>query len=461
MIKTRKADASMIHFLIGLILVLMAIFVFSRLIYSCMKGPDNSLKSFTELGEKLDAWNSDLQERDSHFLCLDNNELLLFFDNNTDNFVLFRRYDERFKYSDFDKSAYFLHHEKYSYDYFSSKADAYFVFNKPPACGNIACMVLCEDPINSRYERLEFSLDNKTRNLYDEKANIFFIRCGTKSSVKKLEKINKIYRKPYFLPPLYEVMTPEMKIKSGVAEAKTKVAVSFWQALVERGNWIRLEKAQKKFPTSKLEHMYDFALISGVLLQSSYFYVAYEQGTDESLLFSNAPLYLSERKDEEGTKLFQVFNRHYIYLVPYGNDLVICYEPPCLSSKDEIYIKWKSALDQCVDSSDCDVLNSKISTYFKNNKNEEVVFSRAYHELEIGLGEDSFVFEHHPDMMIVPSDNNPFRVNKVSLKHDYDAVNNIKIEANTKEYSLLKLSSQTKENKTELRFLVDEYEEQD
>lgn len=461
MLKSRRAAASMLQFLIGLILAVMVIFFFSRLIYSCLKTGVQSEESFQKLADEIERLSTSSQTRaEPVFINLDKKEFLLFFDNGTQNMVLFIRHENSFDYSDFDKGPFLFSDEDYSYDYFLEKSDSVLVFKKPKECGNQSCTVLCRDAKIARLPVLEFKLQkDDVKKISSPDKKLFMLACGN-TFIRNTKAVAKYHRKPFYIMPPSKITRTAAKIRRALPSSN-KIPVILLQEYFEISDYIPLEDAIEKYPASEIKG-YSVALISGAFLQGGNFYIPKMKDGTYKLVFSNDPLYLSEAKEEGWTDLFWPIKQTYVQLHPYGDDMMICYMHPCITLIEEVFINWEKNIDVCLESpKDCVGLSATIKNEAEKDK---ILLKRDNNVQVLVLGEQEFPLDKDIDMALLfekdDGTEETIAVTELSLEYDYDAaVNKVRLEAGGKKYSFTGMSSDKEGGKPRLKFLVRQYKE--
>jgi hypothetical protein len=374
---SKKGDQTVVQFLIGLILVCIVIYTFSRLISSCLKPEDRSSKTFQALADKiaLDTENLTGVQKDvaPTFTNIAKDEVLLFFDKGENYSVYFPAKSDLSL-----KENFFTYHEQpvaYLYDMLSQDSkdwlanrniivtvstDMIYAFKKPTGCDDSACMVLCKEKdlrttVYSSYQ-IRFSDYEVTL------PKPVVVSCSNPKQLRTFDNIGKFYRKPFFTYGTY-------------FDGDKKKDYFFGRGL---------------FNTDELGKYYNSVLSPGAFFSSKFFCIAEssesgDKSPQESidaigrwigkLSFNCVPsgdvtrdssqdiISVSEHKDSEWQNI-TLIQGQYIFTQAFNNNVALCYSPPCLSLADEMYINWGSHLDGCFqDVTKCPLLNDDIVRY--------------------------------------------------------------------------------------------------
>jgi len=451
MITSRRAVASMLQFMIGLILAIMVILFFSKLIYSCLKPEDKSSKTFQELAQRIEnlSQNSELQkELNPMFINIGSDELMLFFDKE-ENYSVYLKGD-----LNLDSTDLFFNYREQPLNYFKDKQNleawGIYVFKKPTSCGESACMVLCP---RTGFDIIFYkNLDVKFSDYEVKLQDAFLAFCSQPKQLRVLDKVNKFYRKPY-----YGECRSSNVVTGGAIVMRRSSLTPFPPPLIKKPEAVTLR--------------FNRVILPGAFLRTSCFAPISRPAKDltkdldkfgkSEFKFSFASRdYVSEYKDGYWDNI-TVLPNQYLYIQAFNNNIVLCYSPPCLSMADEFYINLNNYIGTCLASSkDC----ASLAVVLEKQAEDKVLFRTRMNNLTVIIGEQGFVFNKNLDLVILfekdDGTEESISVTELSLEYDYDAaVKQVRLEAGGKKYSFIGMSSDKEDSKSRLKFLVRQYKE--
>lgn len=450
LLKSKRGDRSMIEFLIGLILVCMVIFFFSKMIYSCVGPQDMSSKTFPLLADKIESsvekTAADLsiqKDLEPTYTYIQSDEILLFFDKGENYSVyipgksdlslkdIFFNYTEKpasHYYSQLDSSArQWIERDEVvlALDNGISRGFMY-AFKKPSSCESSSCMVLCAQ------KNLKGTLFSSRELIFSDYSvslpKLYLLYCSNPKQLKAFDKINKFYRKPFYL---HETVVNK------------KANPDSFNSVVSPGAFL----SSKFFcPDKSPESGGKFPGESLVTVGKWEGGISFKCAEDKQNQLS-----VSEYKDSEWGDV-SLLTGQYIYTQAFNDNVVLCYSPPCLSQTDELYINWGNHVDSCFSSPDkCTLLSSDIERYASNKK---VVFKEDTGILNIKQGDYDFTYSMQGfqstktlgfEVELEKDDGSkePYSVNELSLEYDEDAVvKKIRLDADGKQFSFIGVTSE-------------------
>jgi len=348
----RKGTEHEFRFLFGIIIAAVVIFAFARCTIGFLKGSDASLETFNALGNVIDdlqAKTSSETQTVSQMVHIEPGQPWYFFDKGTDYAVaVYTNINlDEFKTINFD--IFGISGTHYDLKYFLKKKTycasigGVYVYSKPKACGDDACMVICKQPRIKARDVATIKLPEPTGTLNLEWP-LSLVDCES-AEVKTFKSVEHFYRKPAFVQTYY-------------ASAPTPCAstVAFTPGAV-------LETFQFIGHLITLQHNYDFDK------------PAYETTTPDP---DRVRLVITEYSDGTSFKERKLMDSDVIYIQSFNKKILICYTYPCLTSREEFYLLWlNNIFGPCWDEGKCSALEERILSIPKTSAKQELTFERV------------------------------------------------------------------------------------
>ncbi|KYK25736.1 hypothetical protein AYK26_01840 [Euryarchaeota archaeon SM23-78] len=448
----RKAQenptASTYLVVVGIVIAILVAIALIGPIAEWLKPKDKSLESFNSLADRIEELSKTSGQADAEtiFIHLNQDELLLFFDKGANSTI--RITDNSGLEKDFVifKKDVILEEKV--------RSNAYVLFEKPTSCSEDACMVLCRSFDTYKPFNTPKYLSQKADYLKDNPEPRNVLRCMQVVGIRNFPNIRYFHRKPFAL------FTNPNSIKE-LIEASELIAA-------EMGAGYLHEKDITKVKESYIFYLKGLTLFS-ITDQFTYEYV--DRGAHKkaelslSVLKGSKPV-LVERIDNEYLGYVYLILDNYIYVQPYGKDIVFCYKPPCISSGDEVYLGWMNFVDACLGSQECDGLESHINFYADLMK---YTFTTENNELNINYesklgGDFTLPFDWDVDIYVKKTfdDKKEFSTNSVFIEKVKVSTGErfLKLTADNNDYLFFDIASvkASDTSKARLVFKVNEWE---
>ncbi|MBN2052291.1 hypothetical protein JW756_02200 [Candidatus Woesearchaeota archaeon] len=384
--KKGGAETSSYLVAIGAVIGVLVLFTIGYAVAPLLKPKDVSLERFNKLADQIEAMSQSGAQGESEavLMHLSQNELILFFDNNTNSSVLLAYCGEIDPTSNFDiqnRDSRF----KQIIDESSWEAIYQPIFIKPTSCGNKACMILCRSFELYKPSNIAQFINDKV-NYLDAVRDIDFTAalCTGVAATRTFSNITHFYQKRY---NLFAERAKPLFTKSGLTPCEKYQGATWTNPSISR-------PALTKDWYSSQFGIYPFhgaSIFSNTLFFRADIYEDLAQGKQvKGELINFNDFQLIDLFDDSGSGWIKLTPDFYITVAPLDSDMTICHQPPCYSSQDQLYSRWKTTLSNCLDNNICDAFYTMIDTVTMTGN--ELTLKIEDDELKIILTYNTVVF---------------------------------------------------------------------
>lgn len=384
---------------IGIIIALMVLIPIASCAFKFLNFDSDSLKKFNAMSDLIRSLPADMESdaTKSALLHLSDNELVVFFSNNSNGtlFISRAKPDASVKdmWSEPAAETDFMYGGKDTFldpllPSVAGGSNSYAIIMKPyGSCGEKACVALCKKFSFSAAEASKVKFFFKTEGLgnADPGSKFYFVTCEN-PQVNVLESVDKF------------IMMP----------TKEWTATSFDDPLPSRETYSNLILGR-----------YDF-FFSGAVLSIPYGIFYSEKGSNFASVTLNKPTpgffglpdktrkahhYIIEKPFATSSSIKDHTPDFYVYFTKLGKDVLICRDPPCLTWQGIKYFQLQKDLLQCINHGDCYGLSYTLSdsallSKVGNSVTVGVKYQRIYFKYDYG----TFTLPYNAVIQIKKSD---------------------------------------------------------